>query len=318
MILSVRLYGRPVAVCARKAGVYGSDSVCGWRRSHWIATNMTGLEENSARDRDDARTVEEGRADVLRRMPRGVSAQSFFGGLIRRAIDEVLTQQSMRYTIDQLDPPEQTYIGTRVEILVREGLDLAIGERADAIIADRDADIKWSKSLSWMIGPENLGTLCLGLGMTKDQTRFSVGLFVPHKDHLGGQNRDKKYGVGAPYRRAKVAWIVEEAPLEQNFIATLSDDIRERIMRGSSAQERVRRLAELVPNRPIPRSAIRFVTNNKEDFMRRIREDSTRSAPPLGEMVCLSWKYRKSELSRLGIALQRDQFIFVHQDRLRG
>lgn len=277
---------------------------------------MVGRTPGKTRDEQDAAAIKRVKTEVLRRIPRGVSPGDFFGGLIRRAIDEVLTLQSMRYTIGQLAAPEQTYIGTRVEILVREALDVGIGRHADALIAGEETELKWSKRLDWMIGPENIGRVCLGIGTDPGQKTLSVGLFVPHSDRLGGQNRDRKFTAGGTFRRTYVDWIVQNARLEPNFIATLDDKVREEIMSGGSAQERVRRLAEHYPGKPVPRSAIRFVTNNKDDFMRRIREDRSRSTPPLGEMVCLSWKYKKSELERLGIKVRKDEFVFVRKASL--
>ncbi len=262
--------------------------------------------------------IRSGVSEIGARIPRGVATGEFFSAVVRQAIDEVLNQRSMRYRIDQLDPQEQAYIGTRVEILIRERLDLPAGTRADAMLAGHEADIKWSRRLNWMIGPENLDTLCLGIGTDSAQSTISVGLFVPRKELLGAQNRDKKYTAGAAFRSKYVTWLAEKYPLEQNFIAALPDHVRHEIMSGSSAQERVKRLAQLVPNTAIPRSAIRFVTNNKDDFMRRIREDDSRPDNPLGEMICLSWKFRKKELLALGIKLGRDEFVFVKRRRLEA
>ncbi len=279
---------------------------------------MPGLPPGNARDIADevARaTVEK---EILRRIPKGQTKEQFFGDLIRRAIDEVLTLNPKRFRINQLESPEKTYIGTRVEILVRELLDVGSGKRADALIADVDVDLKWSKTLAWMIGPENLGTLCLGIGTDPSDSEFSVGLFVPHADLLGAQNRDRKFRVSTKFHGASVKWLIRSEPLPRNYIETLPEAIREDIMSKDSAQERIRRLAELVPNTPIPRSALRYVSLNKDDFMRRIRVDRSRTNPPLGEMVCLSWKYRKDELKRLGIVTKKNEFVFVHRRRLKG
>lgn len=277
---------------------------------------MPGFSEEVSRDHADAAKLERVRTEIFRRIPKGATASSFFGGLIRRAIDEILMLRPRQYLIEHLGAPEQTYIGTRVEVLVKEALDVGSGAKADALIAAEEVDLKWSKTLQWMIGPETMGITCLGLGTDRKQETFSVGLFVPHADLLKGQNRDKKFSAGGPFRRKHVQWIVEGAPLPQNFIATLSEATRNDIMSKGSAQERIRRLAELVPNRPIPRAAIRFVSLSKDDFMRRIREDSTRRVPPLGEMRCLSWKYGKRELERLGIDAGKDEFVFVHRSKL--
>jgi hypothetical protein len=275
---------------------------------------MRGLPPGTERERQDHEAISKVKSELIRRFPKGVSSRDFFGGLVRRAIDEVLTMQTMRYRIDQLAPPEQTYIGTRVEILVREALDVGFGTRSDTLIAGEETDIKWSRHLNWMIGPENLDTVCLGIGTESSNGRLSVGLFIPHRDELKSQNRDKKFSASSGYRTKHVSWIIKDAELEANFIATLSEQIRNDIMSGASAQERIKRLAELVPDTLIPRSAIRFVSMNKDDFMRRIRKDRTKAGPTLGGFECLSWKYKKSELTARGFAIQKDHFVFVRRN----
>jgi hypothetical protein len=117
------------------------------------------------------------------------------------------------------------------------------------------------------------------------------------------------------FLESHVTWIVRESPLPRNFIADLPERVRADIMGRSSAQARMRRLAELQPNIPIPRAALQFVSFNKDDFMRRIRNDK---GAPLGEMRALSWKYRKDELRRLGIDCPRDHFVFVNRNALEG
>ena len=127
----------------------------------------------------DQRAIVAVRAEILSRIPKGTTVGDFFTDLVRRAIDEVLTVSPKRFAISHLDAPEQTYIGTRSEILVRDALDVGVGLRADALIAGYEVDLKWSKRLNWMIGPENLGTVCLGIGTDSAQGLVSVGLFVP-------------------------------------------------------------------------------------------------------------------------------------------
>jgi hypothetical protein len=272
----------------------------------------------SGRTTDEDAKILAVRAEILLRIARArVTPAEFFGGLIRRATDEVLTLNKKRWSTSQLESPEKTYIGTRVEILAREALDVGAGKRADTVIAGQEVDLKWSKSLVWMIGPENLGTVCLGIGTTKDEREFSVGLFVPRADLLGSQNRDKKYSANVEFRASHVTWLVEHAPLPPNFIATLPATIRDAILSQGSAQQRMRKLAELVPETPIPRSAIVFVSLNKDDPLRRTRSDAARSTPPLGDMVCLSERYGKSKLEMLGVTLPKNHFFFVHRDKVR-
>ena len=279
---------------------------------------MPGLDSIQSQFESDARAVLAVRTEILGRIRKaGVTPVEFFGDVIRRAIDEVLSLGSKRYSIKQLDPPEQAYIGMRVEMLVRDGLDVGKGVTADAFIAGYEVDLKWSKSLGWMIGPENLGTVCLGLGTSGPNAAFSVGLFVPRPAGVRkGQNRDKKISLTARFRREGVDWLIQGAPTPPNFIESLDPDLRDEILRQPSAQQRLRRLAELVPERSSPRSAIVFVSLNKDDPLRRVRADKSRRIAPLGEMVCLSEKYGKSILRSLGVDLPKNHFYFVDRAKI--
>jgi len=274
--------------------------------------------ESARRDHQDFQAIAEVRGDVnLRLRKLGTTCEEFFGSVIRRAIDEVLSLGEKRVSIDQLDSPEKTYIGTRVEMLVRDALDVGRGAKADAQIAGHEVDIKWSKTLAWMIGPENLGTVCLGIGTNDSGTLFSVGLFVPHEDLVRpGRNRDMKLSLSAKFYRERVDWLVIRYPTPPNFFAALNAEVRDDILCQPSAQRRLRRLAELVPNVPIPRSAIEFASLNKDDPLRRVRKDTSRKIPPLGDMVCLSERYGKETLNELGVSLPRGHFYFIHKSQL--
>lgn len=279
---------------------------------------MPGLPPTTDASDHDATVVAEVRIEILARIQKsGVSPIEFFGDVIRRAIDEVLSLGAKRYSIKQLDPPEQAYIGMRVEMLVRDRLDVGKGIRADAIIAGHEVDLKWSKTLGWMIGPENLGTVCLGLGMSGKNSDFSVGLFVPREAGVRrGVNRDRKMSLTAKFRREGVSWLIENAPTPPNFIEKLDPALREEILMQPSAQQRLKKLAELVSETPIPRSAIVFVSLNKDDPLRRARADKSRKTPPLGEMVCLSEKYGKDALIKLGVSLPKNHFYFVNRAKI--
>lgn len=278
---------------------------------------MPGLRSDAGVTAEDSKAIDDVRAEILLRLEKSHrSIEDFFGSAIRRAIDEVLSLGAKRYSIGQLAPPEQAYIGTRVEMLVRDGLDVGKGARADALIAGHEVDLKWSRSLGWMIGPENIGTICLGIGMSKRTSDFSVGLFVPREGAIArGRNRDRKFTLTAEHKRIGVIWLIQGAPTPENFVESLSQEVRDDILRQPSAQARLRRFAELVPERPIPRAAIVFVSLNKDDALRRVREDKSRRSPPLGDMVCLSEKYGRHKLRRLGVRLPSNHFYFVKRSK---
>lgn len=268
---------------------------------------------------DDFRAVEEVRKTVEARLNKlKLTPGRFFENAIRQATDEVLSLgRGQRWTIDQLDPTEKTYIGTRVEILIRDGLGFERGERADALMGKHEVDIKWSRSLQWMIAPRNLGVVCLGIGTNTSAQLFSAGLFVPRFELMRRtQNRDKKYSPTAAFYTRHVEWLVLRNPLKPSFFGGLEPHIREEILKQPSAQERMKKLANLLPYTPIPRSAIVFAASKKADPLRRLRADAARKFPPLGEMVSVSQKYGKHILDALGVVLPPDHFYFINRKHL--
>ncbi len=262
---------------------------------------------------------------IVRRAIAGIIRQSrttpdgLFGRLIRQALDEVIDgPRTGRCSLEELSKTEKTYVGTKIEILVRSELALEPGVGIDTVIDGIGVDIKWSQSLGWMIGKENVGAICLGLGLSDSQKKFSVGLFRARKEFLrSGANRDQKLSLTSAAMKDAVIWLVKEAVLPLNFMAELSSAVRLQIYRGRSAQARLRLLAELVPGKLIPRQAIETVAMTK-DPLRRTRRDAYKENP-LGDMVLLSTKYSKNELRRLGFTtLPPDHWISVRLADLPG
>ena len=51
---------------------------------------------------------------------RKVTFEQFFGGIVRRAIDEVIDgPRTGRWSMDQLTRTEKSYVGSKIEILLR-------------------------------------------------------------------------------------------------------------------------------------------------------------------------------------------------------
>lgn len=241
-----------------------------------------------------------------------------FGSLTREALDEVIDgPRTSRWAIGQLSKTEKTYIGTKLEIVIRSAFDLQVGAGTDVEIAGENVDIKWSETSQWMIGPQLINRLCLGVGLVEGGTEFCVGVFRARPEFLRqGANQDKKRSLSAASFREEVAWVVEKAALPTDFIADLEPGLRDTILGGASAQERIRLLGVLIPNTPIPRRAILTVARDKDDPTRRLRRDAGKS-DPLGGMVWLSTKYGKTQLRRLGhTSLPRDHWIAVRAQDL--
>lgn len=243
-----------------------------------------------------------------------------FGIAIRRSIDEVLDgPRTGRWEFAQLEKTEKTYVGTKLEIIVRAALGLERGAVLDLDIAGVPVDIKWAMDSGWQIPLEAVDRICLCIGGMKKLSMFQVGVVRCRAEYLNeGKNRDRKKTLSST-GRAAMRYLVPPAPFPSNFLSTIDSAIRAEVMAGETIQERVSRLFRLLPRTPIPRDAIATVARTTGDPMRRVRSDAW-AGDPLDGMRILSAKYGNSLIDALGYPLlEQNQFMSVPEaeiDRL--
>lgn len=237
----------------------------------------------------------------------------FFGEIVRRAVDEVIDgPRTGRWSISQLEKTEKTYIGTKIEILVRNAFDLNRSGPLDLEMMGHPVDVKWSMSCQWEIPTEAVDHLCLLIGMYNDEQSFCVGLIRCKEAFLNqGKNKDGKRTL-SKRGRGQITWLVRHT-LQRNFISALDPRVRAEIWAGDSAQERVRRFVRLVSRQPFPRHAIETIARSR-DPLRRVRADKGKT---LAGMKVLSERYDKRLIARLGYTpLKKDEFISVSEVEL--
>jgi hypothetical protein len=267
------------------------------------------MDPDSGLDRPDPQW--HGVVDVIRSLA-GSDPTELFGNVIRRSIDEVLDgPRTGRWSFSQLEKTEKTYVGTKLEIVLRSALGLDRGSVLDLEIEREPVDIKWAMDSSWQIPQEAVDRLCLCIGGLKRMTRFQVGVVRCRPEFLNtGQNRDRKRTLSVR-GRAAMTHIVPPTPIPANFVAEMDPTLRSTITEEETIQARVTKLFLLVPKTPIPRSAIATVARTTGDPMRRVRADS-QAGDPLGGMQILSAKYGNAVLEALGYPrLGTDEFMSV-------
>lgn len=235
-----------------------------------------------------------------------------YGTAIRRSINEVLDgPRTGRWDFGQLEKTEKTYVGTKLEIVVRVALGLERGPVLDLDIDGVPVDIKWAMDSSWQIPLEAVDRICLCIGGLKKLSMFQVGVVRCRPEYLNeGKNRDRKKTLSAT-GRAAMRFLVPPAPLPPNFLSTIDPEIRSEVMAGEKIQERVTRLFRLLPRTPIPRDAVATVARTTGDPMRRVRSDAW-AGDPLDGMKILSAKYGNPLIDALGYPrLERDEFMSV-------
>jgi hypothetical protein len=211
-----------------------------------------------------------------------------FQQVVRTALDEVIDGgRTGRWAVSQLAKTEKTYIGTKIEILVRDEFDLPAGPPLDTVIAGHPVDIKWSGTFGgFEIARENVGQICLVVAGSEEKGLFQVGVVRPTDETLGAQNRDRKRKLTREGRE-RIRWAVPAGELPPNFLATLDAEDRDAIMSAPKGQARVRELFSRLRGRPVPRLTVETVAQQR-DPMRRTRRDR---AARLGEVRVLSGRF---------------------------
>ena len=208
--------------------------------------------------------------------------------LLRETIDAVIqTPRTGRRSYDELEETEKTYIGTRVEIMLRDLLKVPKG-KLDLHILGMDVDVKHTMGSNWMIPKEAIGHPCILMAADEERALCYMGIIVARAEYLTqGMNQDKKASISAEGKR-HILWLVKEHPYPPNFWSTIPEDTAQAIFQGRSGNERVAALFEGLQNQPIARDVIE-ATARQKDFMRRVRLD--RSASKGGTRGLLARKH---------------------------
>ncbi|MFD9941450.1 NaeI family type II restriction endonuclease [Nonomuraea sp. NPDC059023] len=215
------------------------------------------------------------------------------GKAIRRSFDMLLDgQHTGRFCWDQLYKTEKTHCGTLIEINLQREFGFADGEILDYSIESAEVDCKYSQKLAnWMIPPEAVGRLLLGLWASDKDGEWSAGLVRASEENLNpGVNRDAKRTLSR-YGRANIRWLFKNAPLQDNVLLRLPDEDIDAIFRSTSGQKRVNELFRRAQQRPISRSVVATVAM-QEDYMKRIRKNGGARSALRPEGIVIFGQYR--------------------------
>jgi hypothetical protein len=231
--------------------------------------------------------------------------------LLRKAIDEVIdSPRTGRFTIDEIEKTEKTYLGTKVEVLLRSWLQFPRGEILDLSIGGIETDVKNTMANNWMIPREALGHPCLLVMTDEKLAKFSIGIFVARPTHLcPGANRDGKKAISQAGKQ-HIHWILKDKDYPQNIWSNFSPELRAKIVSQPPGTKRVDSLFRLVQGKPISRSHILGVAPQK-DAMKRLRKNGgARDKLARDGIALLSGNYDKALIRKLGLpTCKKDEFI---------
>jgi len=193
--------------------------------------------------------------------------------ILRRAIDEVIdAPRTNRFTLSETEKTEKTYLGTKVEILLRAFLKLPKGRVLDLSIAGVETDIKNTMGGNWTIPMEAVGHPCVLLKEKERTAICSVGMIIAKDEYLNaGRNRDAKRTLSATGLQ-NVWWLLRDHPYPPNFWEGLPRQIRDEVMNAGGGTHRLAALFRAVQGRPISRLIVQSV-GQQDDYMKRIRKN---------------------------------------------
>lgn len=229
------------------------------------------------------------------------------GNALRQAFDEVIDgPRTGRYCIEQLEKTEKTYIGTKVEIVLRVELDLQRGLVLDNLIGGYEVDTKFSLTGNWMIPREAVGHLCLLVRGSDTSGLFGVGLLRTTPEMLtSGVNQDGKATVSA-FGKRHIIWLIKDAAMVRNFVLDLDDATRLAILSPNSGKQRLLSLFRNVNDAIIPRSAILQVAQLKGDPLKRAREAKATLLKEGIRVLCATYLEERELMKSFGVGTPKD------------
>ena len=240
--------------------------------------------------------------------------QSFATGLqivLRRAVDEVIdAPRTNRFTLSETEKTEKTYLGTKIEILLRSMLKLKKGNILDLSVDGAEVDIKNTIGSNWSIPEEAYSRPCVLIRENERKAICSAGIILAETKYLNtGRNKDHKRTI-SEFGRQNIWWIVRDMPYPSNFWETMPLASRLSIMESRGGARRLATLFELVQGRPIARSTVADICQQDDPLKRVRRNGGARDfLAPKGIAVLYS-RYDRDLAAALGLpALKGDEFI---------
>jgi len=230
---------------------------------------------------------------------------------LRKAIDEVIdSARTNRFTLDETEKTEKTYLGSKVEILLRSFLRFPKGKSLDLSIDGIEVDIKNTMRANWMIPSEAMGHPCILVKIDEKSGRFSIGIIVARCEALGlGTNKDGKSSLSKT-GRDQIHWILYDEAYPKNFWQDLSPELRRKITSPTSGKERVDALFRYVQATPISRSLVLGIAQQK-DAMKRLRKNGgARDSLARDGIALLSGNYDSALIEALKLSkCEKHEFI---------
>lgn len=237
------------------------------------------------------------------------------GDMLRSALDEVIDMpRTNRYSIDELEKTEKTYIGTKVEIVFRDTFGLSKGKKLDLSIQGKEVDVKNTIGNNWTIPSEAINEICILLQENDNKSTFVFGLIICRDRVLNaGKNRDGKRTISKEGKK-EILWLIKDGKLPKNFFLHMDEKLRNSILLANGGATRLANLFRSFQNEIISRRLVECVARQK-DYMKRIRGNGGARDILAQENLIILWGGKsddKAKLESLGFhGLTNEHFVCI-------
>lgn len=234
--------------------------------------------------------------------------------LFRQAFDEVIdAPRTNRFTLAEIEKTEKTYIGTKVEILLRNFLGMPKGNILDLSVNGVEVDIKMTTARDWMIPRESIGRPAILMKADERIALCDVGLVVCRPDYLRTSNNQDKKGQIAAAQYVHIWWILRRQPYPKNFWEVLPLAERKAIMEAGTGKWRLAALFERIQGQPISRSQVEAI-GQQDDYMKRLRKNGGARDILGPKQIAILWGSKDRDLiERFGIGpVTSKEFVSFH------
>lgn len=238
-----------------------------------------------------------------------------FPVMVREVIDSIIDPaRTGRTRFEELVNVEMTFIGLRLEHVLRDMIDVPSGLR-DLVIDGMDVDVKNTVRETWTIPPETYRgeEPCILIRSNEKTLRCWLGVIFARDAYLNsGKNRDGKRSISAA-GKANILWILEAVPYPSGHWEGINTQrFRElRDIKGGSL--RVSMFLRENLGMKIHRSVIQALLHDQLDYMKRIRgNQGARDILAPEGIAVLSGVYDADLARQLGYGvLLRDEILAV-------
>lgn len=209
-----------------------------------------------------------------------------------------------RTKISELDNVEKTFVGLKVEHLLRSFLGVQKGLR-DLVIDGVDVDIKNTVGNTWTIPPESYTSqepLLLVMVSEKAET-CSLGLILAKEEYLNvGKNRDAKKAI-SKIGKDQITWLVKGQAMPDSRWKGLNMDRFRQLREMPGGTLRASTFFSENLGRPVARAVLQSLLHDQLDFMKRIRGNGGARDKLMAERIAIfSGSFDNSFLVQLGHA----------------